>query len=294
MNETQMKCLIAAAENQSFSEAAAQMYMSPPTFGRYIASLEEELGYPLFLRGWKSVRLTAAGELMVDGFREILGELETLKQNAEELNSGKRGHLTLGILEGQLIDARLSHILQYFREQWPELHLQMFRYSFREMEESLRARKLDIGITLTAETAGIPELAYARYQTLENRLVIPRLHPLAGKQDLQLADMRDTPFLQLKAGECRQIQAQMTACCRNAGFEPQFAFYPNLKAQLFALEAGLGVMPLNENHMACHNPQLVPRTVAGLPAADFCLCWHRDNPNPAIRLFTETADAIID
>lgn len=294
MNEIQMKCLIAAAENQSFSEAAAQMYMSPPTFGRYIASLEEELGYPLFLRGWKSVQLTAVGELMVDGFREILGELETLKQVAEDLNSGKRGHLTLGILEGQMIDARLSSILQYFREQWPELHLQLFHYSFREMEESLRTKKLDIGITLTAETAGIPELRFVPYQTLENRLVIPRHHPLAGKSGLTLSDMRDTPFLQLKAGECRQIQAQMTACCRGAGFEPQFAYYPNLKAQLFALEAGLGVMPLNENHMACHNPQLVPRPVQGLPTAEFCLCWHQANPNPAIRLFIESADAIKD
>lgn len=52
--------------------------MTPPTFGRYISSLEAELGYSLFLRGWKNLRLTAAGEMMYEGMLELQKQFQLL------------------------------------------------------------------------------------------------------------------------------------------------------------------------------------------------------------------------
>ena len=62
---------------------------------------------------------------------------------------------------------------------------------------------------------------------------------------------------------------------------------PDLSAQLFALETGLGVMVLNENHTALQNPHLVARSLEGLPTAKFCIAWHGANPNPAVQLFLQ-------
>ena len=79
VNDIQIKCFLAAAQSRSFSEAAEKVYMTPPTFGRYISSFETELGYPLFLRGWKTMRLTAAGEMMYEGIRELQLQFEQLQ-----------------------------------------------------------------------------------------------------------------------------------------------------------------------------------------------------------------------
>jgi DNA-binding MarR family transcriptional regulator len=40
VNDIQIKCFLAAAQSRSFSEAAEKVYMTPPTFGRYISSFE--------------------------------------------------------------------------------------------------------------------------------------------------------------------------------------------------------------------------------------------------------------
>ena len=116
MNDVQIKCFLAAAVSQSFAEAAEKLYMTPPTFGRHISALERELGYPLFLRGWKRLRLTAAGELMYEGFQEIIEKFQSLQTEVARLNSGQTGQLTVGILEGQLLDDQLRTVLRYFRE----------------------------------------------------------------------------------------------------------------------------------------------------------------------------------
>lgn len=285
MNDIQIKCFLAAAASQSFTEAAEKLYMTPPTFGRHISSLERELGYPLFLRGWKKLRLTAAGELMHKGFEEMIEKFQFLQTEAERLNSGQTGQLTIGILEGQLLDDRLRTVVRYFREAYPELILKLERYSFRAMEEALLCGSLDLGITPTVEVEQTDDLARKPFCTLPNYIVLPRDHPLARREDLTLADFAQESFLELASGECRMVSRLMQECCRRAGFEPKRVVCPDLNTQLFALEAGLGIMALNQNHMACNNPALVAKAVPGLPVGEFCAAWHRANINPAVPLF---------
>ena len=134
VNDIQIKCFLAAAQSRSFSEAAEKVYMTPPTFGRYISSFETELGYPLFLRGWKNLRLTAAGEMMYEGIRELQLQFEQLQTEAKRLNAGEVGQLMIGMLEGQIMDDRLRNILRYFRQRYPELQLRMHRCTFRQLE----------------------------------------------------------------------------------------------------------------------------------------------------------------
>ena len=83
------------------------------------------------------------------------------------------------------------------------------------------------------------------------------------------------------------VSRLMHECCQRAGFEPQVIVCPDLNAQLFALETGLGVMALNQNHMAGNNPALAARAVPGLPEGEFCAAWHQANPNPALQLFLD-------
>ena len=287
MNETQIKCFITAAKSLTFSEAAEKMFMTPPTFGRNISSLEKELGHALFVRGWQGLRLTPVGQLMYDGFLEIGEKLSELKSEAERISSGATGQLEISILEGQHFDSHLRDVSLYLRRMYPDLQVQLSRGSFRTIEEQLLSGKLDLGVTITEEIEPVPELEFIRLPKLKNRIILPREHPLAFKEDLQLIDLRDTPLLMLEDGECRHVSQSLRDACIRAGFEPKVQTYPDLNAQLFALEAGLGMMALNEQHAACWHPNLVAREIDGLPEVEFCIAWHTANPNPAVRLFLD-------
>lgn len=291
MNDVQIRCFLAAAQSRSFAEAAEKVFMTPPTFGRHIAALESELGYPLFLRGWQNLRLTGAGEIMYEGFVDLGRQFDELCAAARRLNAGETGQLTVGILEGQVMDDRLRGILRYFRERYPDLQLRMIRCSFRELEQQLLGGSLDMGITLTMEVEESDDLDFRPFQTLQNYIILPKEHPLANAEHLTLADFSGDCFIELEQGECHHISQAVTRSCAAAGFTPKLFVCPDLSAQLFALETGIGVMVLNENHTACSNPHLVHRALSGLPKAEFCLAWHRANPNPAIGLFLEQVES---
>ena len=290
MNDVQIRCFLAAAQSRSFADAAEKVFMTPPTFGRHIAALESELGYPLFLRGWQNLRLTGAGEIMYEGFLDLSRQYDELCAAAKRLNAGEMGQLTLGILEGQVMDDRLRSILRFFRERYPELQLRMIRCSFRELEQQLLSGALDMGLTLTMEVEENEDLSFRRFQTLKNYIILPKEHPLAAQETLSLSDFADDCFIELEEGECHHLSQAVARACAEAGFTPKLFVCPDLSAQLFALETGIGVMVLNENHTACSNPHLVHRALEGLPEADFCLAWHRANPNPAIGLFLQQLD----
>jgi hypothetical protein len=94
-----------------FGSSRQHVYV-PPTFGRQISSLEQELGFPLFQRGWKKNQLTPAGTIMFEGFSKMTTEYNLLVSQAMEADAGLTGRLTLGLLEGQLVDTELRNVVR--------------------------------------------------------------------------------------------------------------------------------------------------------------------------------------
>lgn len=205
------------------------------------------------------------------GIRELQLQFEQLHTEAKRLNAGEVGQLMIGMLEGQIMDDRLRNILRYFRQRYPELQLRMHRCTFRQLEHQLLNGELDLGITLQMEVEDNEDLCYHPYQSLKNYIILPKEHPLADKTDLSLNDFAGDAFLELEEGECHHISQMMNACCQQAGFVPKLFVCPDLSAQLFALETGLGVMVLNENHTALQNPHLVARSLEGFPRQNSAL-----------------------
>ena len=76
MNRLDVFCFISVARTLSFSTTARELMISQQAVSRHIRNLEEEIGYPLFLRNYQTVELTKAGEKLLDYFakRDTLAE----------------------------------------------------------------------------------------------------------------------------------------------------------------------------------------------------------------------------
>ena len=68
----QLEVFKAVADEKSFSRAGARLGRTQPAISSAIKTLEEELGEPLFDRQGKTVRLTAAGDLLTSYSQRIL------------------------------------------------------------------------------------------------------------------------------------------------------------------------------------------------------------------------------
>lgn len=291
MTSVQIKCFLEAARSESFTEAAEKLYMTQPTFGRQISSLEKELGFALFVRGWKSYRLTDQGVLLRDGLTKLSAELADLLQQAKTLTTGGGGILRIGMLEGQLMDEQLFDWIRHFRMQYPGVEVSSLRYSFHDLLEAVRKNEVDLAITLQLDVEHRAEFQWRHLYALHNEIVFPKQSELGKKESLTLQDFAEQTFVEVEIGESDVVSELMKKSCLEAGFTPRFLRVPDLKAQMAAVEFGSGVAAFNQYHQACNHPELSHCPLPELPDVEFCLAWNRDTGNPAVKLFLDLKES---
>ena len=77
----------------------------------------------------------------------------------------------LGLLEGQLVDPDLRNILRRFRSRFPDVTVELRRYSFHDMLEALKSAEIDAGITLSVELMNHPDMNVIPLYSVGNDMV---------------------------------------------------------------------------------------------------------------------------
>src|SRR5271167_2639368 len=91
-----LRYFVAVAEAENVTRAATKLHVSQPALSRQIHDLEEEIGFPLFERSAKSVRLTDAGRLFLNEARAVIERAELAVKNARAVAGGIRGEIHVG------------------------------------------------------------------------------------------------------------------------------------------------------------------------------------------------------
>ena len=79
MISSKLRTLLAVAEYQNFTRAAAELSLTQPAVSHHISQLEEEFGVTLFIRGKSGLRLTSEGEIVVKYARRMAALYEKIK-----------------------------------------------------------------------------------------------------------------------------------------------------------------------------------------------------------------------
>lgn len=85
MDYQKIKYFIKAAETLNFSEAARQMFITPQAFGRQITQLEQEMGFSLFERNVRQIKLTPSGKICYEHLHEMVEKLDNEYQKMCEM-----------------------------------------------------------------------------------------------------------------------------------------------------------------------------------------------------------------
>src|SRR3954468_9588280 len=91
-----IRYFIAVAEERHFSRAAERLHMAQPPLSAAIRQLEQQLGVALLDRTSRSVRLTPAGELLLERGRELLADAEQVVGAVHAVERAPSGLLRLG------------------------------------------------------------------------------------------------------------------------------------------------------------------------------------------------------
>lgn len=90
MNFEHLNLVLQIEECSSLSDAARKLFISQPTVSKMLKSIEDELGFTLFVRSKAGVTPTLSGRIFLDYARDTLERLRNLKANcASNLEAGE-------------------------------------------------------------------------------------------------------------------------------------------------------------------------------------------------------------
>ena len=142
MEAVKCEAFLAAAEQGSLTAAAELLGYTQSGITRMIGTLEEELGFPLFLRSKKGVQLTENGKLMLPLLREIVRAHRNAEQFGAEIGGVVRGALTIGCYYS-ISALWMPKILTAFRARYPGVTMRMQEGGNLEMARWLSERSVD-------------------------------------------------------------------------------------------------------------------------------------------------------
>jgi DNA-binding transcriptional LysR family regulator len=254
MNLTKIRYFVEVARCGNFTYAARRLYTTQPNVSKQIAQMEQELDVSLFVRTKRSVRLTPAGQLLYDHMKDLPEELETLFAQARALSKRDEAHLTIGILEGQEVNARLLTQLKLAQEVYPNLDVEIERNSFSNLRNGLKTGHYDLIVTMDFDVEQEDAFAWRPIFTLSPSIAINRDNPLAHEVRLEMQQLETEDFVVISPEESPVGYERLIAQCQKAGFFPNIVRQPrSLESLILCVELGVGVALLDQNTRLGHS-----------------------------------------
>ncbi len=137
-----LQYFVAVAEELHFGRAAARLHIAQPSLASN-RKLEHSLGTPLLIRTSRSVSLTSAGDVLLGEAKRLLSAAERAVSLTREVASGVRGTLIVGFQANAAAELT-PRILAAFKNNHPEIHVQMRSFDFADPTAGLADGSADV------------------------------------------------------------------------------------------------------------------------------------------------------
>ena len=232
------------AEELHFTRAAMRLHVAQPALTKRIQQLEAALGLPLFARSRKAVRLTPAGEALLEPARQVLAALDALDTAGARVRAGDGGLLRIGFTPSAPHHV-LPAVMRRFRRSHPDVDCRLTETGSDEQLDRLLSGDLDVGI-LRAPATPPARLICRRFLEEPFVAVLPRDHHLAARRTIALTQLAGQPFVLIARRVVRAVHDQILGACASAGFTPtvvQEGTHIHSVAGLVASGLGVSVLP---------------------------------------------------
>ena len=193
-----MRVFITVADKKNFSKAAKALSLTQPAVSFQIQTLEQYYQTMLFDRVNRHVKLTAAGELLLDYAVHMNNLQAELERNMQQLTGHVKGELLVGASTtiGEYI---LPYVVGAFKQEYPDVNATIQIMNTNDIAENVNNKSFDLGIIEgpVELTENMESIAF-----LEDELVlaIPSDHPFAAKESITLEELKTLPYITREPG----------------------------------------------------------------------------------------------
>jgi len=282
-----LRYFVAVGEEQHYGRAALRLRVAQPALSRQIQDLEQEIGFKLFDRLPRGVKISLAGKLFMEDARGILQQVNEATLRAKRAASGQLGTLRVGFIESISWHGVVPDSFSRFRERQPDAELEVRPLSSLEQIEAVRSGRLDAGFVHAIANTD-RGLAQLEVSVLNLMLAAPRGHALTKSKNLRLRDLKDAAFVWFPRRESPIYFDRLMQKCFVGGLKnPRIVQEAANEATILSLvSCRMGVAFVSSaTHWRC------PESVVLLPVTDlafplpFALVWRKDNVSPLLAKF---------
>jgi DNA-binding transcriptional LysR family regulator len=197
MDLRQLEIIRAIAETGSFTEAGRRLLVSQSAISRQILALERDLGENVFLRVGRRVRITSAGEALLQLSHRVFEDLADTVDQITDQHRALVGSLRLA--GGMTVSLYMfPALLREFRTAHPHVDVKITAGSSEKCVAMIRSGTADLGLlTLPVD---VPDLVVTPALEEELLLVTSTSHPLARKRRVLPRDLRGESFVLFEGG----------------------------------------------------------------------------------------------
>ena len=234
-----LRYFVAVAEELHFGRAAMRLHIAQPPLSQQIRKLEEMLGHALFQRTSREVRLTSAGEELLERARHTLKKIDADVSAVRKVGRGEAGTLTVGFV-GSAMLTLLPKLLGKYRRQYPKVDLQLRELYTTGLIDALLNGTVDVGFMRDAGTSDGLRVEVLMEEPFV--VVLPRKHPLAEQKTVAVKSLQHQPFVLFARSYGSVAWKKTMDVCEAHGFTPRVVQEaPQWLTIMTLVGAGLGV-----------------------------------------------------
>jgi DNA-binding transcriptional LysR family regulator len=282
-----LRYFVAIGEEENYRRAAQRLNVAQTALSTQIQDLEAELGFKLFDRLPRGVKLSAAGKLFLEDARRILREVSEAAGRAARVARGQSGTLRVGFTENASWRGVVPESLRRFREHQPDAELQLTPATSLEQIEGIRSGRLDAGFVFNMPKTDA-ELDHIPVAMQHVELAVPKGLSLGKMKKVRLRDLVDASFVWFPRREAPAFYDQLMHECFRGGLKSPRIVQEGLNEStiLSLVSHGMGVGWVNGTaRWRCPEGVVIVTVVDLDMPLPLALAWRRDNTSPLLASF---------
>ncbi|MBZ8134455.1 LysR substrate-binding domain-containing protein [Afifella sp. IM 167] len=278
MNLRELKAFRAVMTTGSMTRAAELLHVTQPAVSMLVASLEEAIGFKLFERRRGRVIPTAEALLLLDDAERTFTSLTDLERRADQIARRGVGQLRIASIYGPALQI-LPTATRRFREVRPDVAVSIVTNESKRVHEWVASQYYDFGIAETTD----PNPAF-EVEVIPQELacVMPRGHPLSGKETLTPADLSGLAMSTMPGWHRQNLELDAAFC--EAGAERLVRYEVDMIATVIGLAAQGAAIGFADpvNITACRHLDFVARPFRPALRFDLAIFYPADRPRSSL------------
>lgn len=238
MTLQQLEYILAVDQHRHFTKAAEQCFVTQPTLSAMIQKLEEELEVKIFDRTQQPICPTQVGALIIKQAREVLVQVDKVKNIIEEEKQEIGGKFRLGILP-TIAPYLLPRFFQQMVQKYPKLDVTVAEMKTPDIKRALLTGEIDAGIL-----AELPDMEMYNHTHLfyeEFFAYVSRKDNLFEKKVIKSSDLSGELLWLLDEGHCFRDQ-MVRFCSIKAARDSQLTYQlGSMETFMRMVESGKGM-----------------------------------------------------